>query len=122
MPEEARGLSAQAGRALLASEGFVVLGPKDASGVIDKIEKCGGDTVRFVLTKSKSADDDERTNLAPNLIGMPMARAIKFASASGFRVKTSGSGTVAKQFPNAGVQLADGSGSSPTLTLFGAEQ
>jgi len=122
VPEEARGLSAQAGRALLASEGFVVLGPKDAVGVIDKIEKCGGDTVRFVLAKPKSADDDERTNVAPNVVGMPMSRAIKFASANGFRVKTSGSGTVAKQFPNAGVQLAAGPSGSPTLTLFGAEQ
>ena len=131
---DVRGLTAEQGRSLLASQGFVVLGATQgdaSSNIIDDVQKCGGDTVRFVLAKPVSEDEIARApaaTVAPNLLGMPMARAIKLASADGFRVKTAGSGAVTKQFPDAGSVLSNvrsistESAGSPTLTLFGNEQ
>ena len=140
---DVRGLTAEQGRSLLASQGFVVLGAKpndksssialigNASGIIEDVQKCGGDTVRFVLAKPITEDEIARApqaTVAPNLVGMPMARAIKLASADGFRVKTSGSGAVTKQFPDPGSALRDVRSilteaiGSPTITLFGEEQ
>lgn len=147
---EVRGLTGEQGRSLMASQGFVVIGPSDkhsSESIIDDVIKCGGDTVRFVLagmndhlamhqTKPKAGEQnpsiavrDERSpgrdeqSSAPDFVGMPMARAIKLASADGFRVKMSGSGTVAQQFPEAGARMSlNGAAGSPTLTLFGEEQ
>ncbi|MFI5200757.1 MAG: penicillin-binding transpeptidase domain-containing protein [Candidatus Kapaibacterium sp.] len=133
---EVRGLTAEQGRSLMASQGFVVAGPKDersSESIIDDVIKCGGDTVRFVLASANSvkssvgeqnpttAARDEQSS-APDFVGMPMARAIKLASADGFRVKMSGSGTVAQQFPEAGARVSNEAAGSPTLTLFGEEQ
>ncbi len=129
---DVRGLTGEQGRSLLASQGFVVRGGKDANSdraIIEDVQKCGGDTVRFVFASedNKSAAGEQinkaQITAAPNLVGMPMARAIKLAAADGFRVKTSGAGYVAKQFPDAGTRLSmnDPNG-SPTLTLFGEEQ
>jgi len=135
---EARGLTAEQGYSLMASQGFIVTGPKgerSSGAIIDDVIKCGGDTVRFVLASSTTklsveeqnptitARDERSSSAAPDFVGMPMARAIKLASADGFRVKMSGSGTVAQQFPEAGARLSliEAVG-SPTLTLFGEEQ
>jgi cell division protein FtsI (penicillin-binding protein 3) len=126
---DVRGMTAEQGRSLLASQGFVVNmtkeGQLEPTSIIDDVIKCGGDTVRFALTKAKAEDSDPQSTaeVAPNLVGLPMARAIKLASADGFRVKTAGSGSVAKQFPDAGARLsANVATGSPTLTLFGEEQ
>jgi cell division protein FtsI (penicillin-binding protein 3) len=126
---DVRGMTAEQGRSLLASQGFVVSMTKsaqlDPEGVIDDVIKCGGDTVRFALAKPKAEEGDAQTTaeVAPNLVGLPMARAIKLASADGFRVRADGSGSVAKQFPDAGARLsANVATGSPTLTLFGEEQ
>jgi len=137
---EVRGLTAEQGRSLMASQGFVVAGPKgerSSDALIDDVIKCGGDTVRFVLASTTSntkpaageqnptiaARDEQSSSAAPDFVGMPMARAIKLASADGFRVKMSGSGTVAQQIPEAGARMSliEAAG-SPTLTLFGEEQ
>ncbi len=123
---DVRGLTEEQGRSLLASQGFTVRMPKetDPASIIDDIEKCGGDTVRFALAKPIAEGETAReSSTAPNLVGLPMARAIKLASADGFRVRADGSGSVAKQFPDAGsrLSLSEATG-SPTLTLFGEEQ
>jgi hypothetical protein len=126
---DVRGMTAEQGRSLLASQGFVVNMTKEGiaepTSIIDDVIKCGGDTVRFALAKPKVEDGDPQSTaeVAPNLVGLPMARAIKLASADGFRVKTAGSGAVTKQFPDAGARLsANIATGSPTLTLFGEEQ
>jgi len=126
---DVRGMTAEQGRSLLASQGFVVnmtkQGQSEPTSIIDDVIKCGGDTVRFALAKPKADAGDVQTTaeVAPNLMGLPMARAIKLASADGFRVKTTGSGSVTKQFPDAGVRMsANLATGSPTLTLFGEEQ
>ncbi len=101
-------------------------GIAEPTSIIDDVIKCGGDTVRFALAKPKADGDDTQTaaeNSPQSCGGLPMARAIKLASADGFRVKTSGSGSVTKQFPDAGARLsANVTTGSPTLTLFGEEQ
>ncbi len=126
---DVRGMTAEQGRSLLASQGFIVSmtkqGQSEPTSIIDDVIKCGGDTVRFALAKPVAEGDDTQTDaeVAPNLVGLPMARAIKLASADGFRVKTAGSGSVTKQFPDAGARLgANVATGSPTLTLFGEEQ
>ncbi len=124
---DVRGLSVEAGRALLASQGFTVMGAKDQPGVIDKVQKCGGDTVRFIVAKPIQQSDDDRSKepsvplVAPDLVGMPIARAIKFASASGLRVTASGTGNVTRQSPEAGAALVITPAGSPSIMLFGEE-
>ncbi len=125
---EVRGLTEEQGRTLLASQGFIVDGTKDkasAENVIDNVIKCGGDTVRFVVAKPSAEQPAEATfaaAAAPDFVGMPMARAIKLASAEGFRVRMTGSGTVSQQFPEAGARFSqNGPAGSPTLSLFGQE-
>jgi cell division protein FtsI (penicillin-binding protein 3) len=122
MPE-VRGLTSDAGRELLASQGFTVVNAKSDNGIIDKVQECGRDSVRFIL--SKPHDEDRRTSNAshqvPDFSGMPVVRAIKFAASKGLRVRAVGSGKVQKQFPLAGAMIEVESGQSPTVTLFGAE-
>lgn len=121
---DVRGLTEEQGRSLLASQGFTVRMPRetDPAAIIDDVQKCGGDTVRFALAKPiAEGESAQSNNTAPNLVGLPMARAIKLASADGFRVRADGSGPVARQFPDAGSRLGEAAG-SPTLTLFGTEQ
>ena len=127
MPD-VRGLTAESGRLLLASQGFTVIGAKDGIGVIDKVEKCGGDTVRLSITKPAMQDDgrvgtQSATKVVPDMVGMPMARAIGYAASKGLRVVANGSGVVKKQFPEANTPVDQTFGaSSPTVTLFGDEQ
>ncbi len=125
---DVRGLTAEQGRSVLASQGFIVLASKskDDREIIADVQKCGGDTVRFALVTDASSEPGQNNGSAnatvtPDLMGMPMTRAIKLAAADGFRVRTSGSGAVEKQFPTAGATLSTAYG-SPTLTLFGEEQ
>src|ERR1035437_2135219 len=90
------GLSVDQGRSLLASQGFVVRGASsnDASdGIIDNVEKCGGDTVRFLIVHPNARQED-RASAMPTLVGIPMTRAIKYASAKGLHVRANGLGTV----------------------------
>lgn len=118
------GLSVEQGRSLLASQGFVVRGaPKDDAdeGIIDNIEKCGGDTVRFVVVRPNAKQEDRAISV-PALVGLPMTRAIKYASAKGLRVRASGAGTVTKQLPEAGALVSNGPAGSPSISLFGEEQ
>ena len=122
---DVRGMTAEQGRSVLASQGFVVSLSKEGvvapTSIIDDVIKCGGDTVRFALAKPKTEGDDtqDTAETAPNLVGLPMARAIKLASADGFRVKTAGSGSVAKQFPDAGeTQRKCSNGKSDAYALW----
>ncbi len=119
------GLSVEQGRSVLASQGFVVRGAlaKDAQdGIIDNVEKCGGDTVRFQIVHPDARQED-RAVAMPALVGLPMTRAIKYASAKGLRVHANGQGTVTRQEPNPGALLGmEATGGSPTVTLFGEEQ
>ncbi len=126
---EVRGLTEEQGRTLLASQGFIVKGTNNnnsADDIIADVQKCGGDTVRFVLAKPNAEQQTPATlasEAAPDFVGMPMVRAIKLASAEGFRVKLTGSGTVTQQFPEAGARLnLSETVGSPTLSLFGEEQ
>ncbi len=54
---DVRGMTAEQGRSLLASQGFVVNMTKEGiaepTSIIDDVIKCGGDTVRFALAKPK---------------------------------------------------------------------
>ncbi|MDP4200356.1 MAG: penicillin-binding transpeptidase domain-containing protein [Bacteroidota bacterium] len=118
------GLSVDQGRSLLASQGFVVLGTssRDAQdGIIDNVEKCGGDTVRFQIVRPNPRQED-RAIVVPTLVGLPMTRAIKYASAKGLRVHANGLGTVLRQEPGPGALLTLEASGSPTVTLFGDEQ
>ena len=119
------GLSVDQGRSLLASQGFVVRGAptnaKDDDGIIDNIEKCGGDTVRFVVVRPNAKQED-RAIPVPALVGLPMTRAIKYASAKGLRVRANGAGTVTKQQPEPGTLVSNGPAGSPSISLFGEEQ
>jgi cell division protein FtsI (penicillin-binding protein 3) len=123
MPE-VRGLSSEAGRELLASQGFTVVNAKTEQGIIDKVQECGKDSVRFLLSRPKEDDRHAQSNAGrqvPEFSGMPMARAIKIAASKGWRVRAVGAGSVTKQFPVAGSTVELESGQSPTVTLFGAE-
>jgi cell division protein FtsI (penicillin-binding protein 3) len=118
------GLSVDQGRSLLASQGFVVRGASsnDASdGIIDNVEKCGGDTVRFLIVHPNARQED-RAVAMPTLVGIPMTRAIKYASAKGLHVRANGLGTVMRQDPSPGTALNMEASGSPTVTLFGEEQ
>jgi membrane peptidoglycan carboxypeptidase len=120
------GLSVDQGRSLLASQGFVVRNVagdagKDDVGIIDNVEKCGGDTVRFVVVRPNAKQED-RAIAVPALVGLPMTRAIKYASAKGLRVRANGAGTVTKQQPEPGTLVSNGPAGSPSISLFGEEQ
>lgn len=117
------GLPVDQGRSLLASQGFTVVGvAPNATGVIDKIQKCSGDTVRFAVIHDPTPGTARGPVATPSLVGLPMARAIKYASAKGLHVKASGSGAVIRQLPAAGALVSSENSGSPTVTLFGEEQ
>jgi cell division protein FtsI (penicillin-binding protein 3) len=132
MPD-VRGLTVESGRSLLASQGFTVIGAKDGSGIIGKVEKCSRDTVRFVIVDDRSSTKAMQngarasgvlaTNVVPDMVGMPIARAIAYASANGLRVVANGTGIVKRQIPPANTAIEPSqSNVSPTVMLFGEEQ
>lgn len=123
MPE-VRGLTSDAARELLASQGFTVVNAKSDVGIVDKVQECGKDSVRFSLSKPKEDDRHAQTiatRQVPDFSAMPIARAFKYAASKGLRVRAVGSGSVKKQFPEAGTSVESESGQSPTVTLFGEE-
>ncbi|MEP7236195.1 MAG: penicillin-binding transpeptidase domain-containing protein, partial [Ignavibacteriota bacterium] len=120
---DVRGLSQDVARSTLAAQGFTVVG-HSSSGVVERITRFGGDSVRFIL---RSANTEEETPKptgesqmveVPDFINMPMARAMKFGAASNLRVHLVGEGKVERQFPEAGAKLDS---KNPMVTLFGDE-
>lgn len=117
MPD-VKGLSIEAGKSLLASQGFVVLNTA-TTGVVDRIEKVGEDTVRIVARHSSPEESKPDDHLvAPDFLGMPISRAMKVGTMSGVRTKVVGQGKVKSQVPAAGAPLDR---QNPIITLFGDE-
>jgi cell division protein FtsI (penicillin-binding protein 3) len=119
MPE-VRGLTLEAGKSLLASQGFVVLGGSKMTGMIDRVEKVGGDTVRCIVSKQSEEGDPDQVEMtvAPDFVGMPLTRALRYGTMNGIRTKAVGKGNVVKQFPLAGIAIDS---KNPVITLFGEE-
>jgi cell division protein FtsI (penicillin-binding protein 3) len=117
MPD-VRGLSVEAGKLLLASQGFAVIAPE--KGVIERVEKRGADTVRFIVMKNveMSAKQDAQPVLVPNFVGMTVGRAMKVGTMNNMQVRVIGEGKVQKQFPETGATLDK---NNPIITLFGEE-
>jgi membrane peptidoglycan carboxypeptidase len=121
MPD-VRGLPLDLARRVLLSEGFSV-GKADETGVVERAERFGGDSVRLI-TRAANGDDNQLTGgLAsaletPDFRGMPVARAMKFAAASNVRVQFVGDGKVVRQNPDPGTKLET---RNATVTLFGDE-
>lgn len=117
MPD-VRGLSVEAGKLLLASQGFAVIAPE--KGVIERVEKRGADTVRFIVMKhvGMSTKKDAQPMLVPNFVGMTIGRAMKVGTMNNIQVRVIGEGKVLKQFPEMGAALDK---NNPVITLFGEE-
>ncbi len=120
MPD-VRGLPMDLAKRVLSSQGFTVASGNEV-GVVERAIKFGGDSVRLVI-RTATAKDDSKSGLSsdtetPNFLGMPMARAMKFAAASNVRVKFVGDGKVVRQTPDAGATI---DAQNPTVTLFGDE-
>jgi cell division protein FtsI (penicillin-binding protein 3) len=117
MPD-VRGLSVDAGKLLLASQGFTVIAPE--KGVIERVEKLGADSVRFIVMKNVevSAKKDAEPVSVPNFVGMTVGRAIKVGTMNNIQVRVIGEGKVQKQFPESGATLDK---NNPIITLFGEE-
>ena len=122
MPD-VRGLPIDVARSTLAAQGFIVL-KSAATGVVERATKFGGDSVRFVLRPSTNEGETSKPAGENSLIEvpdfrqMPMARAMKFGTASNVRTKLVGEGKVEKQFPEAGAKI---DAKNPIVTLFGDE-
>lgn len=117
MPD-VRGLSVEAGQSLLASQGFTVIAP--AKGVIERAEKEGGDTVRFIVAKGAETGMKREVQSVriPNFVGMPVGRAMKLATTNNMQVRVVGEGKVQKQFPESGATFDK---NNPVIMLFGEE-
>ncbi|HET6511170.1 MAG TPA: penicillin-binding transpeptidase domain-containing protein [Candidatus Kapabacteria bacterium] len=117
MPE-VRGLSVEAGKLLLASQGFTVIAPE--KGVIERVEKRGADSVRFIVMKNVDLTGKRNAQPVPvpNFIGMTVGRAMKVGTMNNMQVRVIGEGMVLKQFPEAGAALDK---NNPVITLFGEE-
>ena len=120
MPD-VRGLPMDLAKRVLTSQGFTVASGNEI-GVVERSIRFGGDSVRLVL-RTATAKDDSNVGVisdteTPNFLGMPMARAMKFAAASNVRVRFVGDGKVVRQTPDAGATI---DAQNPTVTLFGDE-
>ncbi len=117
MPD-VRGLSVEAGKLLLASQGFTVIAPE--KGVIERVEKRGADSVRFIVMKNVevTAKKDAAPQLVPDFVGMTVGRAMKVGTMNNIQVRVIGEGKVLKQFPEQGATLDK---NNPIITLFGEE-
>jgi cell division protein FtsI (penicillin-binding protein 3) len=116
MPE-VRGLTGEAGRSLLASQGFFVIGATNADGIIERAEKRGGDSVLLRIRPRTAGIAEAEKVSVPDFVRLPMARAMKFGAMNSVRTKLVGQGNVARQFPEAGASV-DKNG---IVTLFGDE-
>lgn len=119
---DVRGLGTDAARSILASQGFAIAG-KPQQGIVERIQKFSGDSVGLVIRTQAKRDGTGALALqeltAPDLVGMPMARAMKYATSLGIRVTFSGDGSaVVTQSPAAGVPLDV---KNPMMTLSGKE-
>ncbi len=114
-----RGFTTDAARSVLASQGFTVAG-KPASGIVEKAIRTEGGEIELIIRGQAAADDiaPASVSTAPDFIGMPIARALKFAASGGIRIKILGEGKVARQSPEPGAEL---DAADPSITLFGAE-
>jgi beta-lactam-binding protein with PASTA domain len=120
MPD-VRGLSIETARSILASQGFSV-SAAEKKGVVEQAARFGSDSVRLTV-RAKMVTGDEAPSQTqevemPDFIGMPMARAMKYAATSGLRARFVGDGSVSKQVPDAGSKL---DARNPAVTLFGEE-
>lgn len=114
-----RGLSAESARSILASQGFEVIGSVPA-GIVEQVEVVNDESVKLIVQERNPSDNLRRTLAeVPNFIGMPMARAIKFAASTGVGIRLSGSGSVLKQVPEPGAAIS--ATEKPIVTLFGEE-
>lgn len=110
-----RGLKSELARSLLASQGFTVTENVPA-GIVEQVEIVNDGSVKLIV-RTPEPSVENRTEV-PNFIGMPMARAIKFAASTGTGIRLVGSGSVLRQEPEPGtVQTSDKS----IVTLFGEE-
>jgi cell division protein FtsI (penicillin-binding protein 3) len=120
MPD-VRGLAVETARSILASQGFSVLAT-EKKGVVEQANKFGGDSVRLTIRAQMLTGDEAPRQTQevemPDFIGMPMARAMKYAATSGLRARFVGDGSVTKQMPDAGSKL---DARNPAVTLFGEE-
>lgn len=119
---DVRGLNTDAARSILASQGFAIVG-KPQQGIVERIQKFSGDSVGLVIRAQSKRDGTGALALqeltAPDLVGMPMARAMKYATSLGIRVTFSGDGSaVVTQSPAAGTLLDI---KNPMMTLSGKE-
>lgn len=119
---DVRGLNTDAARSILASQGFAIVG-KPQQGIVERIQKFSGDSVGLVIRAQSKRDGTGALALqeltAPDLVGMPMARAMKYATSLGIRVTFSGDGSaVVTQSPAAGSPLDI---KNPMMTLSGKE-
>ncbi len=118
MPD-VRGLTLDLAAKVLSSQGFSVQ-KADAKGVVERAIRFGGDSVKLILHSATDTAPPSANSAgeAPNFVGMPMARAMKYAAASNVRVKFVGDGNIVRQLPEAGATL---DAQNPTITLFGDE-
>lgn len=116
MPE-VRGLSVEAGKSLLASQGFTVAAAQ--KGVIERVEKLADDKVRLIVVrKTPSKNKSDMPEHVPDFRGMAATRALRFGAMNNLRIRIIGEGDVQKQFPEPGVPLDK---ENPIVTLFGEE-
>ena len=105
---EVRGMTAEAGRSLLASQGFIVVGAHQngvQQGMIEKLERAGGDSVRLQIDTHLSDGAEPVKVNVPDFVKLPMARAMQFGALNGVRTKLVGQGTIKRQFPEPGISV-----------------
>jgi beta-lactam-binding protein with PASTA domain len=112
-----RGLKAEIARSVLASQGFIVPTSVPA-GIVEQVELEHDGSVKLIVREHEVVGDRQMLAEVPNFIGMPMARAIKFAASTGIGIRLSGSGSVLRQEPEAGAAILS---EKTIVTLFGEE-
>jgi cell division protein FtsI (penicillin-binding protein 3) len=119
---DVRGLGTDAARSILASQGFAIIG-KPQQGIVERIEKFSGDSVMLVIRTQSVRESTgalaSQGSVIPDLTGMPVARAMKYATSLGIQTKITGSGSrVVTQSPAAGTRIY---GRNPAITLSSEE-
>jgi cell division protein FtsI (penicillin-binding protein 3) len=112
-----RGLKSELARSLLASQGFIVSQSVPA-GIVEQVEIVNDGSVKLTVRAHELPEEKRILSEVPNFIGMPMARAIKFAASTGIGIRLTGSGSVLRQEPEAGASITT---EKTIVTLFGEE-
>lgn len=112
-----RGMSADLARSILASQGYTVTQSVPA-GIVEQVELVKDGSVKLIVRAQEPLELKRSLSEVPNFIGMPMARAIKFAASTGIGIRLSGSGSVVRQEPEPGAALTT---EKAIVTLFGEE-